>query len=110
MRAIHRPRVKVLLDRSSASLCMNGIMRLTSACSAPADQVAAALQKIVTHISNPRRFKKASPLLRQLLSQGAVAKAHAGLLFEASASMQTAACNGLSEGACNTMPAVPCRR
>lgn len=46
------------------------------------DQVAAALQKIIGHISNPKKFKKASPLLRQLLSQGSVQKAHAGLLFE----------------------------
>ena len=69
---------------------------LERACTALADQVAAALQKIVTHISNPRRFKKASPLLRQLLSQGAVTKAHAGLLFEVSAaSMLKPASTGL---------------
>lgn len=46
------------------------------------DQVAAALEKIISHISNPKKFKKASPLLRQLLSQGSVQKAHASLLFE----------------------------
>lgn len=46
------------------------------------DQVAAALEKIISHIGNPKKFKKASPLLRQLLSQGSVHKAHASLLFE----------------------------
>ena len=44
--------------------------------------MAAALEKIISHISNPRKFKRASPLLRQLLSQGSVQKAHASLLFE----------------------------
>lgn len=58
------------------SLCL-------SPCTGP-DQVAAALEKIISHISNPKKFKKASPLLRQLLSQGSVQKAHASLLFEVS--------------------------
>ncbi|CAL8464520.1 g4055 [Coccomyxa elongata] len=48
-----------------------------------ADQVQAALEKILSHISNPKKFKKASPLLRELLGQGVVTKAHSNLLFEA---------------------------
>jgi hypothetical protein len=60
--------------------------------------VAAALQKIITHISNPRRFKKAAPLLRQLLGQGIVTKAHAGLLFEVRTAFS----------ACNLSPHLTC--
>jgi hypothetical protein len=47
-----------------------------------ADQVALALEKIISHIGNPKKFKKASPLLRQLLSQGVLTAAHSNLLFE----------------------------
>ncbi|KAK9904853.1 hypothetical protein WJX75_003856 [Coccomyxa subellipsoidea] len=48
-----------------------------------ASQVQAALEKITSHISNPKKFKKASPLLRQLLTEDAITKAHSNLLFEA---------------------------
>ena len=46
----------------------------------------AALEKITSHISNPKKFKKASPLLRQLLTEDAITKAHSNLLFEVPAS------------------------
>ncbi len=36
----------------------------------------------MSHISNPKKFKKASPLLRELLGQGVVNEAHSNLLFE----------------------------
>lgn len=53
---------------------------------AGASQVQAALEKITSHISNPKKFKKASPLLRQLLTEDAITKAHSNLLFEVPAS------------------------
>ena len=43
-----------------------------------------ALEKLVTHISNPRKFKKASALLRQLLKENKVTLAHSTLLFQVS--------------------------
>ncbi len=43
-----------------------------------------ALEKLVTHISNPRKFKKASSLLRQLLKENKVTLAHSTLLFQVS--------------------------
>ncbi|CAK0783416.1 hypothetical protein CVIRNUC_006615 [Coccomyxa viridis] len=46
------------------------------------DDVRVALEKLGGHISNPRKFKKASPLLRQLLKEGRVTKDHAFLLFQ----------------------------
>lgn len=46
------------------------------------DQVAAALQKIAEHISNAKNFRRASPLLRQLLQDGKVQGHHADLLFQ----------------------------
>ncbi|PSC74417.1 hypothetical protein C2E20_2477 [Micractinium conductrix] len=47
------------------------------------DQVAAALRKISSHIGSPKKFAKASQLLRELLAQGAVRQAHGPLLFSA---------------------------
>jgi hypothetical protein len=48
------------------------------------DQVAAALRKIASHIGHPKKFVRASELLRQLLSQaGAVTPRHAPLAFSA---------------------------
>ncbi len=41
-----------------------------------------ALERLVTHISNPRKFKKASALLRQLLKENKVTHAHSALLFQ----------------------------
>ncbi|KAI7836979.1 hypothetical protein COHA_009161 [Chlorella ohadii] len=49
----------------------------------PNDQVAAALRKIAGHIGHPKKFGKASQLLRELLAQGAVQQAHGPLLFSA---------------------------
>lgn len=49
----------------------------------PNDQVAAALRKIAGHIGHPKKFSKASQLLRELLAQGAVRPAHGPLLFSA---------------------------
>ncbi|KAK9818350.1 hypothetical protein WJX72_011096 [[Myrmecia] bisecta] len=46
------------------------------------DQVAAALSKIKQHIGSRGKFKKASGLLRQLLQDGNVEKAHGQLVFE----------------------------
>ena len=46
------------------------------------DDVRVALEKLGGHISNPRKFKKASPLLRQLLKEGRVTKDYASLLFQ----------------------------
>ncbi|CAL5220662.1 g2708 [Coccomyxa viridis] len=50
---------------------------------AGADEVRVALERLVTHISNPRKFKKASALLRQLLKENKVTHAHSALLFQA---------------------------
>ncbi|KAK9838128.1 hypothetical protein WJX81_002944 [Elliptochloris bilobata] len=47
------------------------------------DQVAAALAKIAEHISSAKKFRRASPLLRQLLQDGKVLRRHADLLFQA---------------------------
>jgi hypothetical protein len=47
------------------------------------DQVSQALKKLATHLGNPKKFRKAAPLLRQLLMDNKVDKSHAGLLFEA---------------------------
>ena len=44
--------------------------------------MAAALQKIAEHISNAKKFRRASPLLRQLLQDGKVQGHHADLLFQ----------------------------
>lgn len=44
----------------------------------------AALQKIAAHISNPKKFAKASALLRQLFSEGKLSGAHGELAFEVS--------------------------
>lgn len=53
------------------------------------DQITAALLRITSHISNPKKFPKASELLRQLFSQGVLQERHGSLLFEAlSASMK----------------------
>ena len=41
-----------------------------------------ALIRLVTHISNPRKVKKASALLRQLLKEDKVTPAHSDLLFQ----------------------------
>ncbi|PRW20364.1 hypothetical protein C2E21_9030 [Chlorella sorokiniana] len=49
----------------------------------PSDQVAAALRKIAGHIGHPKKFAKASQLLRELLAQGAIQQAHGPLLFSA---------------------------
>ena len=46
------------------------------------DEVRLALERLSGHISNPRKFKKASPLLRQLLKEGRVTRDHASLLFQ----------------------------
>lgn len=47
------------------------------------DQVAAALRKIASHISHPKKFPKASELLRQLFGQGALRAEHGPLAFSA---------------------------
>ncbi|KAL4419554.1 hypothetical protein ABPG77_006885 [Micractinium sp. CCAP 211/92] len=47
------------------------------------DQVAAALRRIASHIGSAKKFAKASQLLRELLSQGAVRVPHGPLLFSA---------------------------
>lgn len=46
-------------------------------------QVAAALARITSHISNPKKFPKASPLLRQLIEGGALGRPHRRPLFTA---------------------------
>ncbi|GIL90963.1 hypothetical protein Vretimale_17088 [Volvox reticuliferus] len=46
------------------------------------EQIAAALTKIGSHISNPDKFSKATGLLRQMLDSGALTKAHRNQLFE----------------------------
>ncbi len=71
------------LARFASCLGSVSVILISDFCiSAGASQVEAALEKIRSHISNPKKFKKASPLLRQLLSQGAISKAHSNLLFE----------------------------
>lgn len=47
------------------------------------DQVAAALRKIASHIAHPKKFPKASELLRQLFGQGALRAEHGPLAFSA---------------------------
>lgn len=47
------------------------------------NQVSAALRKIASHIGSAKKFVKASQLLRELLSQGAVRVVHGPLLFSA---------------------------
>jgi len=41
-----------------------------------------ALAKISVHIANPKKFTKASALLRQLFSEGKLSGAHGDLAFE----------------------------
>ena len=48
----------------------------------PTDQVAAALKKIASHISNPDKFGKASGLFRQLLDGGTLGRQHRDGAFE----------------------------
>jgi len=47
------------------------------------DQVAVALARIASHIGNPGKFAKASPLLRQLLEGEALGRTHRTLAFDA---------------------------
>ena len=49
-----------------------------------AQSMAGALQRLATHIVNPKKMKKASTLLRQLLSEKAIDESHSALVFEAS--------------------------
>ena len=51
--------------------------------SSPEDQITAALQRITSHISNPKKFPKASELLRQLFSQGVLTQHHGSSVFGA---------------------------
>ena len=44
--------------------------------------MAAAIVKLTAHVANPRKFRKASALLRQLLHDNKVGKAHGNLMFE----------------------------
>jgi len=48
-----------------------------------ADAVAGALARIASHLGNPAKFVKASGLLRQLVDQGVLTKAHRQPLFAA---------------------------
>ncbi|KAK9850114.1 hypothetical protein WJX84_008973 [Apatococcus fuscideae] len=48
-----------------------------------AQSMAGALQRLATHIVNPKKMKKASTLLRQLLSEKAIDESHSALVFEA---------------------------
>jgi len=41
-----------------------------------------ALAKISVHIANPKKFVKASALLRQLFAEGKLSGAHGDLVFE----------------------------
>ena len=43
--------------------------------------MAAALAKIAEHIGSAKKFRRAAPLLRQLLQDGKVQRRHADLLF-----------------------------
>ena len=61
--------------------CLVRELKLSSAAGGE-DQVAAALAKITEHISSAKKFRRASPLLRQLLQDGKVLRQHAGLLFQ----------------------------
>ena len=63
---------------SAMSACS---MHLFSADSG-SDEVRIALERLIGHISNPRKFKKASPLLRQLLKENKVTSDHSALLFQ----------------------------
>ncbi|KAK9824923.1 hypothetical protein WJX74_007145 [Apatococcus lobatus] len=49
---------------------------------AAAPSLAAALRRLATHISNPKKMKKAGCLLRQLLSDGKIEQSHSSLVFE----------------------------
>lgn len=54
------------------------------ACTGDNGQLSAALQKIRSHISSPKKFVKASVLLRQLLQSGSLNKIqHRPLVFAA---------------------------
>lgn len=47
------------------------------------DQVAAALMRLSAHVSNPSKYLKAAPLLRQLLESGTLTREHRPLVFDA---------------------------
>jgi len=47
-----------------------------------AEEVRVVMERLIAHISKPRKFKKASPLLRQLLKENKVSSAHSALLFQ----------------------------
>ena len=49
---------------------------------AASPSLADALRRLATHISNPKKMKKASSLLRQLLSDGKIKPSHSSLVFE----------------------------
>ena len=73
----------------------------TRALCAGEDPVAAALEKIKGYIGSAKKFKKASPLLRQLLVEGKVTAAHSDLLFEVTTSFTVLDC-------IHPLPAHPC--
>eukprot|EP01023_Acetabularia_acetabulum_P013959 TRINITY_DN16825_c0_g1_i1.p1 TRINITY_DN16825_c0_g1~~TRINITY_DN16825_c0_g1_i1.p1 ORF type:complete len:233 (+),score=30.14 TRINITY_DN16825_c0_g1_i1:95-793(+) len=46
------------------------------------DQVSIALKRLIPHLANPQKFRKASKLMRQLMEGGKLSKRHGCLLFQ----------------------------
>jgi len=71
--------------------------------------VAAALAKIAEHIGSAKKFRRAAPLLRQLLQDGKVQRRHADLLFTVRSPGSSPVCQG-GGGPSASARRLPCTR